>query len=170
MGRVRVHIVKLLGYSLIVLSLALTGTKGQGAQNSSMRSGWRTGVGAKAEAEAVPRPHSETLPPFNHQPPLAGSTFFLNSRKMSAGWGRAPEGTPGGSRGHSIQGFLHRNPQSWIFPGRGPPGTPSSPSSSLSRLLRLPRGHSCFSHQLSRCCPQFHRFLETGLLFGGPCF
>ena len=40
---------------------------------------------------------------------------------MSAGWGWAPEGTPG--EGHSAQGFLQRNPQCWLFPG-GPPRAP----------------------------------------------
>lgn len=127
-------------------------------------------MGAKAEAEAVPRPHSETLPCLTTISHSAGSTFFLNSRKMSAGWGRAPEGTPGEAEGIASRASSIGTPRAGSSRGGGPPGTPL-----LSKQQPLPAPSPATSDTVvSRT--SFHAAVRSFIdfwklvCFGGPCF
>lgn len=75
-----------------------------------------------------------------------------------------------GSRAHSAQGFLYRNPQNWLFPGWGAPW-----DTLISKQQRLPAPSPAMSDTvLSRTSfrTSVLRFIDFWNLvcFGGPCF
>ena len=109
---------------------------------------WRTGGkgrgGGWAEASLW------VAPQLNHHLPLAPLSSLIPGRCQLGGAGRL--------KAHLGKGIVPRassrgTPSAGSFRG-GPPGHPSSPSTSLSQHLPL-----------LYLCPQFHGFLETGLLW-----